>query len=194
MEKVGKTKEILEAVVLLLIFATWIILIYNFSPTEVVAFVGTENGYFLALVLALIGGTSIVFPFPYHIVIFTLAAGGLNPFLLGFFAGTGVFVGDSTSYLVGYAGREIIAGKMQRLFKKLYDWAIKKPKWVLPIFLYVYSSVIPIPNDFIIVPLGFARYPYLKVVIPLWLGSITFNTILAFAGFYGFSQVLQWVG
>lgn len=194
MKKVGKTKEVLEAVVLLSVFALWIILIYNFSPTEVVAFVGVENGYFLAMVLALIGGTSIVFPFPYHIVIFTLAAGGLNPLFLGIFAGTGVFIGDSTSYLVGYTGREIITGKFQRLFGRLYDWTIQKPKWVLPIFLYVYSSVIPIPNDFIIVPLGFARYPYLKVVTPLWLGSITFNTILAFAGFYGFSQVLQWVG
>src|SRR3989344_5926552 len=101
MKKVGKTKEVLEAVVLLSIFALWIILLYNFSPTEVVDFVGTENGYFLALVLALIGGTFVFFPFPYHIVIFTLAAGGLNPFLLGLFAGTGVLIGDSTSYLIG---------------------------------------------------------------------------------------------
>ncbi len=192
--KVGKTKEVLEAVVLLSIFAAWIIFIYHFPPTEVVAFVGVENGYFLAMILALIGGTSLLIPFPYHIVIFTLAAGGLNPFLLGIFAGTGVLVGDSTSYLIGYTGREIVTGRFQILFKKLYSWAIKKPKWVLPTFLYFYSSIIPIPNDFIIVPLGFARYPYLRVIIPLWLGSITFNILLAFAGVYGFEWILQFFG
>ena len=194
MKKVGKTKEVLEAVVLLSIFALWIILLYNFSPTEVVDFVGTENGYFLALVLALIGGTFVFFPFPYHIVIFTLAAGGLNPFLLGLFAGTGVLIGDSTSYLIGYTGREIISGRPARIFKKLYDWAIKKPKWVLPTFLYLYSSFIPTPNDFLVIPLGFARYPYTKVVIPLWLGAITFNTLLALAGIYGFDWILNYLG
>ena len=194
MEKVGKTKEVLEAVVLLSIFAIWIIFLYNFSPTEIVAFVGVENGYVLAMVLALIGGTSLIFPFPYHIVIFTLAAGGLNPFLLGLFAGTGIFIGDSTSYLIGYTGREIITGRVQKLFKKFYDWMIKKPKWVLLTSLYLYVSISPLPNDFLVIPLGFARYPYLRIALPLWLGSMTFNTILALAGFYGFEQILQFFG
>jgi len=193
MEKIGKTKEVLEAVVLLSIFLLWIFLIYKIPPTEIVDFVGIENGYFLTMVLALIGGTSILFPFPYHIVVFTLAAGGLNPFLLGIFAGTGIMIGDSTSYLIGYTGREIITGRAQKLFKKFYDWMIKKPKWILPTFLYIYVSISPLPNDFIVIPLGFARYPYLRIVVPLWLGSVTFNILLAFAGIYGFEQILQWV-
>jgi len=186
-----RAQRIFGAVILLSLFALWLIFLYNFPPTEIVEFMGINNGYILTFIAAILGGTSIFVPFPYHLIIFTLAAGGLNPFFLGFLAGTGVLIGDSTSYLIGYTGREIITGKIAAAVNKIYLWIIKKPKWVLPTFLYVYSSISPTSNDFIIIPLGFARYPYTRVVIPLWLGSITFNTILAFAGLYGWEWVIS---
>ena len=187
----NKKKKFLGAIFILSLFALWLLFLYNFPPMEIVQFIGVNNGYLLTFFASLLGGTSILIPFPYHLIIFTLASGGLNPFLLGIFAGTGILIGDSTSYFIGYTGREIITGRLQLFFKRLYDWCLKKPKWVLPTFLYVYSSIIPTPNDLIIVPLGFARYPYTRVVIPLWLGAITFNTLLAFAGVYGFEWVVS---
>ena len=162
---------------------------YNFPPTEIVEFIGINNGYVLTFFGALLGGTSILVTFPYHILIFTLASGGLNPFFLGLLAGLGIFIGDSTSYFIGYTGREIVTGKPAALFERFHKWVVKKPKWILPIFLFLYSSVIPTPNDLLVIPLGLVRYPYIKVIIPLLLGSIVFNTLLAFAGFYGFEWV-----
>ena len=185
----NKKKKFLGAVILLLFFIAWYVFIYNIPSTEIVELIGINNGYLLTFFASLLGGTFILVPFPYHLIVFTLASGGLNPFLLGIFAGTGILIGDSTSYFIGYTGREIVTGKLQLFFKRLYDWCLDKPKWILPTFLYIYSSVIPIPNDLIIVPLGFARYPYTRIVIPLWLGAITFNTLLAFAGLYG----LEWI-
>ncbi len=184
-----KEKRYIGAIFLLILFTLWLIFLYNFPPTEIVEFIGINNGYVLTFFGALLGGTSILVPFPYHILIFTLAAGGLNPFFLGLLAGLGIFIGDSTSYFIGYTGREIVTGKPAALFERFHKWVVKKPKWILPIFLFLYSSVIPTPNDLLVIPLGLVRYPYIKVIIPLLLGSIVFNTLLAFAGFYGFEWV-----
>lgn len=56
--------------------------------------------------------------------------------------------------------------------------------WVVPSALFLYGSLIPFSNDFIVISLGVAHYPFWKVMIPLGLGNITFNIWLAFAGAY----------
>src|SRR3989344_4787436 len=182
-----KKKRFIGAIVLLIFFGAWLFLLYKIPATEIVARIGIENSYALIFVLALIGGTSIIFPVPYYLVVATFAAGGSNPFLLAIMAGTGVSLGDSTSYLVGYGGREILNEKLRRTFNNFYNWAMKKPKWMFFSVLYLYPTLSPLPNDMIVVPLGLARFPYFKMIIPMWLGNMTFNLIAAFAGIYGFN-------
>ena len=184
-----KEKRVFVAVAILAIFFAWAIVLYEIPPTEIVASVGIHNGYLLAFFSAVLGGTSILFPFPYYLGVFTLAAGGLNPFLLAVVAGTGVVIGDSTSYLVGYSGREILTGKTQLIFKRLYEWSLKKPKWVLTLVLYLYPALSPLPNDFIMIPMGLARFPYFRLIIPMWFGNMTFNLWIALAGIYGFDGI-----
>jgi len=185
MELSEREKKVFGATFLILIFIVWLFILYKIPPTEIVDKVGVKNGYLLVLILAIIGGTSILFPIPYYLVVFTFAAGGLNPFLLAFMAGTGVAIGDSTSYLVGYSGREILSGKMMNIFNRMYEWLSKKPKWMLFSFLYIYTAISPLPNDLINVPMGFVKFPYFRLMIPMWLGNITFNLIIALSGMYG---------
>jgi len=145
-----------------------------------------KNSYLLSFILALIGGTSLFFPFPYPIVVFTFAAGGSNPILLGIFAGAGAFLGDSTSYFLGYSGREILPGEAKSFLNKFSERLLKRGKPALFFILLVYSSLSPFSNDFLVMPLGLARFPYWKTVLPLWLGNTIFNTLIALSGFYGF--------
>ncbi len=187
MELSEREKKVFGATFLIIIFIVWLVILYKIPPTEIVDKIGVKNGYLLVLILAIIGGTSILFPLPYYLVVFTFASGGLNPFLLAIMAGTGVAVGDSTSYLVGYSGREILSGKLMIIFNKLYNWLSKKPKWMLFSFLYLYTAISPLPNDLINVPMGFIKFPYLRLMIPMWLGNITFNLIIALSGMYGFN-------
>jgi len=177
--------RILAAFAFIAIFVGWTFMIYKIPPTDIVHSLGVDNSYFLVFALAFLGGTSILFPFPYYLVVFTLAAGELNPIYLAILAGTGVMIGDSTSYFVGYTGREILSPAFSKKFSKIYNWVLKKPKGLLPIFLYFYSFLVPLPNDLVVIPLGLARYPYLKAIIPLWAGNISFNLAVALAGFYG---------
>src|SRR5262245_31579144 len=88
-------------------FAGLSVFFYFSSPDKLVSFVGVQNAYLLIFVLALIGGLSTFAGVPYHLVLIALAAGGLNPLLLGLCTAFGVMLGDTTSYFIGHRGGEI---------------------------------------------------------------------------------------
>ncbi|MBR9704742.1 hypothetical protein GOV12_04975 [Candidatus Pacearchaeota archaeon] len=172
--------------VLILFIISWSVFLYIYSPQRLVDEIGNENALIFSFIAALVGGTSILFPFPYYLFVFSFGAGGVNPFLLGIFAGLGLIIGDTTSYLIAYRGKDVLPKKLSKIFDKLCSFCLnKKYKWYVPVFLYFYGAIFPLPNDLIVVPLGLAKYPYWKMMIPLGLGLITFNTLLALAGLYG---------
>lgn len=164
---------------------TWSAIVYIYTPEGILAFMGIENGYLFLFVAGALGGTSILVPFPYIVFVVTFAAGGLNPFLTGLAAGLGVMIGDSTSYLLGRGGRDILPTKAQDLSDRLLDWTMDQPPSLVPVALFLYASVVPMSNDLLIIPLGMAKYPYKSVMIPMGIGSIVFNTLLAYSTQYG---------
>lgn len=173
--------------ILLLFFIFWTILIIYFSPETLINFIGIKNAYLIVFFLCIIGGISIMFPIPYYLAVFTFGAGGLNPILLGLSAALGLMIGDSTSYFLAYHGGKIIPANYQRFSKKVSHFIISTPNWVRYFILILWASVTPFPNDMMVIPLGLVRYPYLKTILPLGLGNIIFNTIVALSGYYGFS-------
>ena len=183
--KQNKKKELIVGLMILL-FILWSFILYNFPPETIIRFIGINNSYIVVMILGLLGGTSILFPFPYYLFVITFAAGGSNPILLGICTGLGVILGESTSYLVGYHGRVILSENYKKIFNRLNKYCEKTQNTIiLSIALFVYGCFVPFPNDFLILPLGAARYNYWKLMIPLGLGNICFNIMLAFAGIYG---------
>lgn len=164
----------------------WAIFVMYFTPTRIVEFVGIHNGYLISALFSFLGGTSILVPFPYYLIVMTFGAGGLNPFFLGICAGLGLIIGDATTYLIGYSGREIVPTKLGKLLEKFCTWCTSKPGWLVSIILIIYGTM-PLPNDLIMIPMGLARYPFWRVAAPLAIGNIIFNTLIAFAGFYGWN-------
>src|SRR3989344_4173968 len=108
----------LPRILLILFFIGCSFLLYYSSPEKLIEFIGVENAYFFIFILALIGGITTFSGIPYHLVLVTLAAGGLNTGLLGFSAAVGVILGDSTSYFVGHQGRVIIPQSIQKFSEK----------------------------------------------------------------------------
>lgn len=163
----------------------WTVFLSNHSPEEIVNALGTRNGYLIAFVTAFLGGLSLFIVVPYYLAVGTLAAGGLNPFLLGIIAGTGVMLGDTTSYLVGYHGAAIFPDRIKYSFDKFSMWIHSRPYWLISLILFLYGSFIPFPNDVLTVSLGLAQYPYIRMILPLGLGNIMFNTAVAFLASHG---------
>lgn len=156
----------------ILILIGWTFFIYQFPPARIVEYLGVSNGYAVAFVLAFFGELSTFISIPYHLVVVTLGAGGLNPLALGLAAGGGVFLGDSTSYLISYKGRDIMPPHLQKIFQKFCGWCTTRPSWLVPAALFSYGALVPFSNDFIVISMGLARYPYWRLMVPL-LGTNT---------------------
>lgn len=185
--KISKILYIFLSLVLILFFISIIYL----TPDKIVDFVGDENVFIILFVSAFIGGTSILIPFPHYLFTISFGAAGINPLLLGLSAASGTILGDSISYLMGKLGSKIFIKekKREKFFTKILSYLNNKHPVVLPVALFVYASIAPLPDDLIMIPAGIINYPYRKLVIPIFLGKIIFNTVLALGGYYGWNLI-----
>lgn len=174
--------------ILLILFFISISLFFFFysSPERLITLIGVQNAYALIFILAFLGGMTTFTGIPYHLVLITLATGGLNPLLLGLSTAIGVMLGDSTSYYVGYQGSVIIPKTLQRILQRIRNFALKYPK-ILPLFFFLYGSISPFSNDFIVISMGLSQYPYWRVMVPLGLGNLVFNISLAYLSTQAYS-------
>lgn len=159
------------------------------SPEQIINTIGVNNAYVLIFFLAFMGGVSTFSSVPYHLVVVSMAAEGLSPFVLGVSAATGVMLGDSTSYYLGHTGSDFIPKRFEKFFFRLRSLITHHPK-LFPWFCFVYGTFIPFSNDFITITAGLIRFPFWKVILPLGLGNLLFNTALALiaANSYGVLQ------
>ncbi|MDD5589815.1 MAG: hypothetical protein PHQ47_01415 [Candidatus Portnoybacteria bacterium] len=158
------------------------------SPEKFIGFIGVSNAYALIFILATLGGMTTFSGIPYHLILITMATGGLNPLLLGLATSFGVMLGDSTSYYIGYQGRIIAPPRWHGFFEKIYNFGLKYPK-LLPFFFFIYGSFMPFSNDFIVISMGLARYPFWRLMIPLGLGNLVFNIGLSYLSIYAYNFV-----
>jgi membrane protein YqaA with SNARE-associated domain len=164
----------------------WTIFLFNYTPAEIVELVGVENGFIIAFIAALLGGISTFSSVPYTIIIITLGAGGLSPIGLGLVAALGLFFGDTTSYFLGYSGNGVVPSRLQEKLQRFHTWLVQERfTALLPVFIFLYGALFPFSNDVVAISFGLARYPYWKVMIPLTLGAVVFNTLMAYIGRYG---------
>jgi hypothetical protein len=75
-----KSKATHSFVLLMVLF--WSVTLYFVTPEAIVLRLG-EQTLPAVFVPGALGGTSILFPFPYYLVVATTAAGGANPILVG---------------------------------------------------------------------------------------------------------------
>jgi len=164
------------------------ILISLQSPTQLLSMFGDSNAYTVMFLLATIGGLSTFTGVPYHFILMSFAAAGLNPVILGLITAFGVMLGDTTSYMIGNRGNELLPTKISAPLLKIAKMFIDRPK-TLPVFLVLYGTFSPFSNDFVVVSLGLMKYSYLRTMIPLTIGNIFYNISLAYIGFFAFEKV-----
>ena len=182
----NKTKQCTAFGFFLLFLVVWTFLIYQFSPNEIVEKLGVRNGYAVAFIAAFLAGISTFTSAPYALVVITLGAGGFSPLFIGLVSAFGLFLGDSTSYLLGYYGHHVVPNGLQEELQKVHAWLMaRKRSETIPIFIFLYGALFPLSNDFVVISFGLARYPFWRVMIPLALGSVIFNMMLVYLGRYG---------
>lgn len=165
---------------ILLLFAAFSAAMFYYTPTSLVGSLGVSNAYLFLFIIAALGGVTTFSNVPYHLVLIGFALGGLSPVGLGLSAACGVMLGDSTSYYLGYRGHALVPERYRPRVEKLAALLARYPR-AMPASFFVFGACIPISNDFLTIPMGIARYPFLKLMLPLWAGNIVFNIALGYA-------------
>lgn len=155
--------------------------VFYAGPENIVGFIGVENSYLLAFLVATIGGVSTFTSTYYYATIITLSVGGLNPFLLGFVSGIGVTIGDSVFFYMTHKGRNFfehfIFGKKLEFLSK---WLNSQPFWMVALISFLYTGFTPFPTDILMIVLALGRYPFIRILPFFLLGNITLVTMLAY--------------
>ncbi len=177
-----------KALLFIIPFLGFSILFYSLSPEVIIEYIGVENAYLFIGILAFLGGVTTFSGIPYHIVLMSLALGGLNPFILGAVTAGAVMAGDATSYYLGTQTRSLLSKRMDEWLESLRMVYTNYPR-LLPAVFFLYGCFIPFSNDVITIPMGMLGYPFWKVIIPLGLGNLIFNTTLALLAVYAYNYL-----
>jgi membrane protein YqaA with SNARE-associated domain len=168
--------------VFLVVFAliAWGIFLYFIGPQKIVEFLGYQNSYIAAFIIALIGGTSVFTTASFYATIATLAAGGLNIFILALIAGIGAALGDSFFFFLGLKGRNMASPSFGKKLDKFSRWLHRLPDWIIPFFVFIYAGFIPLPNDVMMVSLALGKYKFRKIIPFVILGDIVLMLAISF--------------
>lgn len=149
-----------------------------------------QYGYFGVFIMSLLGSTSIIFPVPYTVILFTLGSLEIfNPILLALACGLGSAIGEFSGYLLGLGGRRIISEQSRRKM----EFFLKTFERFGPVAVFLFALT-PLPDDLLFIPLGMMRYSFLKAFIPAVLGKICMSLIIAYSARFTIQVIQQIFG
>jgi hypothetical protein len=183
-----KKKIIIFSFVILSIISLMIFFIFV-SPEDIVRKIGVKNSYLFVFLVSFLAGFSAWTSFSVILILFTFVYGGINPFYLGIISGFGLMIGDIIMFFLGSKGRSSISGKWEKRLDKVAKFFEGKLKKFLPFFIYLYLSISPFPNDFLIIFLTIIKYPFKKLYVPLILGDLTYPLIITLLASKGISFI-----
>lgn len=178
-------KRLLAFLLILLFLVGWGIFLFFVGPVTIVNWIGVEQGYLVAFLVAAFGGVSALTATSYFTTIITLALGGLNPLLLGLLGGLGVTIGDTIFFFLGINGRFLLLEFWEKRVEAFSAWLKRRPGWFVPLLIYLYAGFSPFPNEFMTISAGLAGVRYRRILPPLLLGNITITILLAWLAIHG---------
>lgn len=169
----------------------------------------TAVGYSLIglLVISFLAGSILSFtaiPIPYWFLVFTLPSvlashwGLLAPVGVGLTSALGATLGHMPTFMLGYGGRSLTRKLSNRFSKSWYGrwynrviaWS-QKHGWIAVFLTSALFNPVHLPMT---VAFGSLRYPPVKFFIFSLLGNAVKSLFLAFAGYYGLTFLLKFIG
>ena len=160
----------------------WTIFLLFMDPREIVAFIGLENTYLAAFLIATLGGLSTLTGTSFFVAIATFSAGGSSPLLLGLFGGLGIFLSDSIFFLIAHHGVQQFSEPSGKISSFILKYMNKLPNWAVNILIYIYLGFSPLPSDILMVALAFTGMSYKRLAPFLLAGGITAALLIALLG------------
>jgi len=146
-------------------------------------------GYYGIFFASIISGFNVIVPVPIITFMPVFVAGGLDPIISIIIISIGMTLGDSLGLLIGNIGGHLMSKEAEAFYKRINILHEKYHIGPL-VFLFFYILLVPFPNEFVVVPLGFLGYKLRTIFPVVLLGNIFFN-ILVYAGILQAFSILQ---
>lgn len=158
---------------------------------ELLCHLATAFGYPGVFILSLIGASSIIFPIPYTLILFYVAAPpiSLDPVPLALTAGAGAALGELTGYALGYYGQRLIGERRKRRMAPLVRLLEKYG----PVVIFLFA-LLPLPDDLLFIPLGILRYNFFRFFIPTIIGKTVSAYVIALSGQLSITYINDFFG
>jgi membrane protein DedA with SNARE-associated domain len=191
--KISRRRRLLFIVALLLVIAITVALqlTYGLHPERLIEL--RTQLYWGAFLISIIGNATLIFPGAVLVMLSNLgillygSTGLYGPIIIGLVGGVGAAIGETTGYVAGYSGREIVArGKM---YGRVEKWL---RRWGAPaIFLF---ALMPVVFDLIGIAAGILRFPFWKFLLLCGLGRTILYTVFVTLAALGWKAILPFFG
>ncbi len=180
--RLGLQLALLSAVLLLALWVNLYAAEHDFVREAAVRF-----GYPGVLAAGVVSGFNLVVPIPLVAFLPFFVDVGMDPVPTVTLIALGMTMGDCLGYLIGHAARDALSPRLRGRMARLERMRRRRP-WLPLLVVFLYAAIVPAPNEILVIPLAFLRYPLLGVFAAVLAGNVIFNGLVglglmsAFAG------------
>ncbi|MBW3555166.1 MAG: hypothetical protein KY466_16790 [Gemmatimonadetes bacterium] len=128
---------------------------------------------------AAISGFNLIVPIPVIAFFPFFMEVGFQPIPTVATIALGMTTGDLVGYLLGRTTREVFAPRARGMMARLER--LREQHRVLPfVVMFLYAAFAPVPNEVLVIPLAFLRYPLIGIFTAVLAGNTIFNALVAF--------------
>ena len=138
---------------------------------------GAIGVYLIIFLISTFANMTVLFPIPYAIALAFIALKiwdgtilGVNIWLLGIVAGIGAAIGEITAYYLGRGSAKLLEKKEESESLRKMKERINKG-YAIPLMFLCAATFIP--DDPLLIMLGYAGYPLWKMLVTYFFGKIT---------------------
>lgn len=136
-------------------------------------------GYIGIFAISFIAGLNLFIPIPAATFVPVFTAGGISLFEIIVFLVIGTMAANLLSYFLGIYGGKISNAHYPELQKKLIRLYQKRKKWLV-YFVFIFTALMPLPDEVFLIPLGVVGVKLRQFIVPLLLGTICYQTLATF--------------
>lgn len=131
-------------------------------------------GYVGIFIVAIVSGFNLVIPIPAISFLPIFIASDLNLPLVFLTISVGVTIADTAAYYIGHIGRAVASGEVVKTIKRLEKWRERNPAMPF-VVLFLFCTFVPLPNEMLVLPMGFLGYRLAYIIPIVFTGNFIFN-------------------
>lgn len=145
-------------------------------------------GFLGVLFISFVAGLNLFLPVPAATFVPVFTAGGMGLPSIILFLIIGTMAANLFSYVAGRYGGKVVKSHYPEIQQKMIH-LYKDHARFLPHFVFLFTALVPLPDEVFLVPLGIIGVKLKKFIVPLTLGTIFYQTFAA----YGIDNIFKFL-